>query len=213
MFKRKSKQLLKLFPSLSRKINILNRKIKINSKTAYPDWKKLIEKYGRDKWNKKINNSSNNKNILIATGAVTHLGCATIESMLAVALSLRGTKISVLLNDGVLPACIECSYDLFGNSEYFIEKGSSVLLEDCWNSGKNSFVSSGANILKYSEYLFDEDLEKAKKIIDSTSVNEIKNYRLDNLSIGEHAMAGALRFFAKGSIDDEIHKDLSLIHI
>ena len=49
----------------------------------------------------------------------------------------------------------------------------------------------------------DEDRGEARRIATTIPFADIESFMLDGLVIGEHAHAGALRFFATGSLDDE----------
>ena len=51
------------------------------------------------------------------------------------------------------------------------------------------------------------DLKQIKIIVSKTDYKEIKNFKINDISIGEHAYAGLLRYYAKGSLEfskDEI---------
>ena len=50
-----------------------------------------------------------------------------------------------------------------------------------------------------------DDLRKINKIISEIKTSEIKNYKIDNISIGEHAYSGVLRYFARGEIPNSIN--------
>src|SRR6185503_7931795 len=49
-----------------------------------------------------------------------------------------------------------------------------------------------------------------RRIATTLPVDEIEAFTLDGLAIGEHAHAGALRFFATGSLNDERHGEAVL---
>ena len=196
---------LKRFPFIYRNINLFLRKKKINNPDAYPNWSKFFSNSQIDNFSDLRLKPKSNKKILIATGAVTHLACTTVESLIASSLKIRGVETHILLNDDALPACIECTHNVFGDAKYFVKHGSSVLLDDCWLPGKKAFEETGSIIHKYSDFLNNDDQLKANEISDSLTYIEIEEYKLDGLSIGEHAKAGTLRFFARGSIKNELY--------
>jgi len=66
-----------------------------------------------------------------------------------------------------------------------------------------TFGSLGIPLLRYSEWVTAKDIREALALSAAIPVENIAHYREDNLSVGEHALAGALRFFAKGSLDRE----------
>ena len=49
----------------------------------------------------------------------------------------------------------------------------------------------------------DDQRQTAAAVARSVPFAEIPHYRHDDLAVGEHAHAGALRFFASGSLDDQ----------
>ena len=61
----------------------------------------------------------------------------------------------------------------------------------------------GITVHKFSEWLRPDDRAEAKRIANAIPASEIPAFMLDGLVIGEHAYAGALRFFATGALDDE----------
>ena len=57
-------------------------------------------------------------------------------------------------------------------------------------------------ILKYLNYLTNDNLREINNIIKKTNLDEIKKFKMEGVSIGEHANAGALRYHAKGYLDN-----------
>ena len=46
-----------------------------------------------------------------------------------------------------------------------------------------------------------KDLKQINIIVSKTDYKEIKNFKINDISIGEHAYAGLLRYYAKGSLE------------
>jgi hypothetical protein len=65
------------------------------------------------------------------------------------------------------------------------------------------FETLGLPVHCYSDYITGEELQKARALSLDISVENIGKYELDGLAIGEHAVAGALRFFARGNLEAE----------
>ena len=61
----------------------------------------------------------------------------------------------------------------------------------------------GLTVHRYSDWLLPDDKTQAREIAASVPFAAIQGYERDGIAIGEHAYAGALRFFASGSLDDE----------
>src|SRR5438093_1435206 len=72
---------------------------------AYPNWPQLL---GPDwkKWQQAIKRAKGGPRVLIPTSVGGFIPGATFESLVAVALTLRGAEVHILLCDQHLPACL-----------------------------------------------------------------------------------------------------------
>ena len=59
----------------------------------------------------------------------------------------------------------------------------------------------GFPVHRYSSYLTTDQIRASEAVTASLSVDDMKDYRVDGLQVGEHALAGALRFFARGDLE------------
>src|SRR4051812_25152907 len=78
----------------------------------YPRWDVLL---GKDaaRWRAARTAAESGPRVLIATSIGGHAPLLTVESLLAVALTLRGARVHLLLCDESLPACMNASYIQF----------------------------------------------------------------------------------------------------
>jgi len=144
--------------------------------------------------------------VLIATSVAGHLASLNLEGVIGKALQVRGANVSALLCDGVLPACMDCEYRIFSTDSSkinLIKNGPSMLCMTCTRVGDKFYKKLGIDINHYSDFLTEAERENAKIIAQSTKFSEIREYAIDGLQVGEHAYAGALRFFARGEIEGE----------
>ena len=177
---------------------IFNKKLLKN----HPDWKNLLSCI--DFENK---NSPSGKKILVATSTGGHRLALSSEILFGLSFKARGANVDFLLCDEALDACSECTYLNLSNSKDFIKYGALPNCSSCWNTGKYSLLNAGIKTLKYSEFLTSSDLKQINIIVSKTDYKEIKNFKINDISIGEHAYAGLLRYYAKGSLEfskDEI---------
>ena len=65
------------------------------------------------------------------------------------------------------------------------------------------YAQLGLKVHRYSDWLTPEDRAEARQIAGAQPADSIRCFARDGLAIGEHAYAGALRFFATGSLDAE----------
>jgi hypothetical protein len=99
------KELAKKSPFLKRLVK------KCRSHRNQPLWVHLLNQ-NKEIWSEALKNAKKGQKILIATSVGSHLAGTTLESMLAVALTLRGADVHVLLCDAALPACLSCWSDM-----------------------------------------------------------------------------------------------------
>jgi hypothetical protein len=137
-----------------------------------------------------------------AIGSYSH--AATLESALAAALTLRGADVHALLCDGAMTACADCDASLYPDMAHFVRHGPARdLCRDCSWPAERVYARLGITVHKYSDWLTTEDREEARRVASGIPAAEIRSFTCHGLVVGEHAYAGALRFFATGSLDAE----------
>ena len=172
-----------------------------------PDWSRL-RKRDADLWQEALRHAEAGPKVLMATSAGGHTPSTTIESLLAVALTLRGANVHLLLCDKALPACMQSSLTrLSGPDEFSRDGPQKAYCWDCFDVGEAVYRSLGLPLHHYSEYVTAEEVAAAEDIARGLTRAEIEQYRPDGLAIGEHALAGTLRFFARGSLDGEVSSE------
>jgi len=167
-----------------------------------PDWSRLL-KNQREEWLRQREAARGGQKVLIATGTGGHRGVTPIESLLAVALTLRGAEVHFLLCDQALPACMQAVLADFATPAAFAERGPEALCSSCYGHGAATYEPLGLPIHRYSQLVNAEERARAAELAAELPVELLPTYREDGLAVGEHALAGALRFFAKGTLDDE----------
>ncbi len=185
----------------SRILRVLTRKYRIH--TRQPRWDELLRK-DRKLWEDSLRRVENTERVLLPTTIGAYVTGTTLESLLAVALTLRGVKTEVLLCDGVLPACFDCWIGWFRDQKRFARYGPHRdLCPDCFSPSYRMFRSLGIGVHRYSEFLTEEDLDSADRISSSIPVEDVEHFTIDGIRAGEHALAGTLRFYARGDLGRE----------
>jgi len=170
---------------------------------AYPDWPAML-KTDWPRWQKAIRQARGGPRVLIPTSIGGYLPGATFESLLAVALTLRGAEVHILLCDQHLPACQNVLMESTTDPAAFAQAGvSRNICRNCFNPANYMYQNLGLPVHTYSQMITAAEAEAASKIAAAIPFDDIPAYRLDRLAVGEHAMAGALRFFARGNFDGE----------
>lgn len=140
--------------------------------------------------------------ILIATSLGGYAHAQALDAALATALRLRGADVRLLLCDAALPAC-QMSKSPRVTAEALVSTGQGAYCAICFGEGSARF--HGLPLVTYGEFLADGDRETAARIAADVPIDQIRGFRFRELGAGEHAYAGALRFFARGDLDGEPH--------
>jgi hypothetical protein len=174
---------------------------------AYPDWQQILQT-NSDLWNSARVSAQGGPRVLMATAIGSYAHAVTLESALAAALTFRGAEVHALLCDGSMSACAECEASLYPNIARFAQHGPSRdLCRDCMWPAERVYRQLGITVHKYGDWLTPDDRTHARRIAGSVSVNDVRAFTFEGLALGEHAYAGALRFFATGSLEAEPHAE------
>ncbi len=169
----------------------------------HTNWAGLLQN-DADAWQQAREAARGGPKVLIATSVGGHEAIAPVEALLGVALTLRGAEVHFLLCDQFLPGCMQPTLDSVENHREFIRHGSSrTLCRSCFPTGRMEFEPLGLTIHRYGDLVTQEQKNEAATNARTLPPAEIPGFRLDGLAVGEHAYAGALRYFARGGLDGE----------
>jgi len=142
--------------------------------------------------------------VLIAThfGAFNH-GTVT-DSVLGLGLQERGAAVDLLLCDKFLPACQIVKFGAM-ETEAFLAAEHHDRCDGCYKTGKTIFGATELPVLTLSSLVSTEQKEKIETLSEAVPLANIRTFEVDGLPIGEHAYAGALRYFARGDLENEPH--------
>ena len=130
--------------------------------SPYPNWKKLLQSEA-GLWTRAVSSSDNGPRILLGTSAGGFVQVAIVESTLAVALTLRGAKVHILLCDELLPACIQAMLHFLPSQSEFAAHGPQQhLCAKCFAPGYEMYSSLGVPSHRYSDFISAEDCESAR---------------------------------------------------
>lgn len=156
-----------------------------------------------------VMNAAKGARILIATSMANYNCASVVERSLAVALTLRGARVEMLLCDRALPACQMTK--LYGcEPEVLLARKDTPRCDGCIEDARMLFDPLGLTIRRFSEFLSSVALEQARTTALAIPLKEITNYSPDGVAIGEHATAGALRYFGRGDLAGETHGEAIL---
>lgn len=168
-------------------------------------WNHLLEREAND-WSE-AKASASGPRVLVATSLGSYHHGTVLESTLAVALTLRGAKVDILLCDAALPACLLTKLTRIQPGTLVSRGQQRRVCAGCVRDGNEAYAPLGLPIRRYSETLSQDDAEKAHRITNAVAPGTVAAFKYDNLAVGEHAMAGALRYFGRADLRGEPRGD------
>lgn len=168
-----------------------------------PDWDALLTKESRV-WSKAKKNAQNGPDVLIATAVGGFAALSSLESLLAIALTLRGARVHTLLCNATLPTCLRVEYPTIPDPQVIADYGiQGRLCDGCQQTGDYLFEPLGLHNHKLGDLIEDKSRQRAKRLASEVPLEQIPDFQLDGVAVGEHAFAGALRYFASGNLENE----------
>jgi hypothetical protein len=193
---------IRKFPSLWRLSRLARRWYHARFE-AYPDWRRPLAA-DASLWASARASAEGGPRVLMASSIGAYAHAVTLESALAAALTFRGAEVHALLCDGAMTACAECEASIYPDVATFVRRGPGRdLCRDCRWPAERVYARLGLKVHRYSDWLTPDDRAEARRIAGALPLEEIDAFALEGIAVGEHARAGALRFFATGSLDGE----------
>ena len=165
-----------------------------------PDWAGWIRK-DRALWREACERAQKGPGVLLATNVGGFAAGTVMESLLGVALTLRGARAEFLLCDHALPACFQAvehrlpspgvldRYELAGH-----------LCATCHAPGAGLYASTGLKTWSYAGLVTPAERARAGEMARAVPAAAIPAFTAGGLPFGEHALAGTLRYFARGHL-------------
>jgi hypothetical protein len=154
------------------------------------------------RWDQARRAAEGGPRILIATSMGGYRHGALLESALAVALTLRGARVGILLCDSFLPAC-QLSEIASVPPRTLLQSTPQPRCATCHPAGRAAFGPLRVNIQWLGGLISSSRAREASDLAASIPADELGTFRSDGMALGEHALAGALRYFARGDLDGE----------
>lgn len=139
------------------------------------------------------------KRVLIATNMGGHFGLSAVDRVLAIALTLRGAHVTTALCDHALPACHMDEVGLV--PRLAVDGQPSLLCGYCYAPAANAVRSLGLPLSVLSDFVDHELRSQARALANDTASTELSRVVWRGLRVGEHALAGALRYCARSDLN------------
>ena len=148
--------------------------------------------------------ASRRPRICIATTMGGYDHATTLDGVLARALDLRGADVDILLCNKGVPTCQMIK---IGPSRAMPEDLASqkamAYCDFCVGRGQQAFGDLGYTVRSLGDYVTPVDAEFAKRTAEAIPYEDIRSFDWYGLPVGDHAWAGALRYFARGDLENE----------
>jgi hypothetical protein len=169
----------------------------------FPDWKSILDS-NRPLWDEAKRRAASGPPVLVATSVGGYMPGSIFESLLAVALTLRGARVHTLLCDRALPACQRAEHVDVPDPNVLVNYELPLRLCDyCYATGRYNFDPLELTDHRIGQLATRAEKLQARRIAVETPAEKIRTFTWEGMAIGEHAYAGALRYYARGDLDAE----------
>ena len=147
--------------------------------------------------------TNKDKKILFAVSLGGEIGVVRLESFLGAVLKYKGVESHFLLCDKFLSACQLCTYKAFNDdiNNFIINGPSKLFCTSCYTDAKKAINTCGFKVHTYSEYVSNAELDQINSIVNTFEHEKIEDWEYEGIPVGEHAYAGALRFYTRSTLD------------
>jgi hypothetical protein len=169
----------------------------------FPDWKRLLDQ-SRPLWNAALAQAAIGPPVLIGSTVGGYTPGSIFESLLAVALTLRGARVQTIICDRLLPGCQRAEYVDVPDPNVLVEyRLPERLCDRCYATGRYHFDPLGLRVNRLSQLVTRSEKLQARRIATELPADAIRTFVWEGLALGDHAYAGALRYFARGDLAAE----------
>ena len=149
-------------------------------------------------------NASRRPRICIATTMGGYDHAAVMDSVLAQALDVRGADVEILLCNKGVPTCQMIKIGpARAMPEDLAAKKPMSYCDFCVDRGEKTFGPLGYPVQSLGDYVTPVDAEFARRTAEAIPFEDIRAFDWYGLPVGDHAYAGALRYFARGDLQGE----------
>ncbi|HJP61310.1 MAG TPA: hypothetical protein VJ865_14980 [Gemmatimonadaceae bacterium] len=172
--------------------------------TGYMDWSSLIRKDAAF-WENAVSSSASGPRVLIGASLGRYPWEVNFDSTLAVALTLRGARVHVLLCDAALPGCTPFVLQNIPPGQN--PATAPPPCELCFPPARAIYNALGLPQHRISELITADEADRCTAEAAALTISEIETFTQGAVSVGEHAVAGAIRFFGNADLASEPHAE------
>lgn len=171
-----------------------------------PDWDAVLEG-DREAWEEAKRAARNGPGVLIATTTGGHPSAPVLDSLVAAALTLRGARVEFLLCDEALPACKMAEVRQMDPSAFHEQGPQGYFCRGCFGYAHRIYAPLDLPIHRLSALVTPAERQEFARRAAKADRAEIPRLSHGGVPLGEHAVAGALRYFATGTLAQDADAD------
>lgn len=174
------------------------------SRPNLPGWDKILES-DAGMWAEAKRTAADGPKILIGSSVPGFAAHSMVESIVAVALTLRGANVTMLSCDQTLPACMRAEMAEVTDPATIIDGhfNQHRVCMECPQVGRVLFDPLGLSHRKFGEFVSLAERKEISQVAEGLSLAEMPAFTWRGLPVGEHAYAGVLRYYASGDLSHE----------
>jgi len=181
----------------------LRKRDEFQGRRRYSSLAKELE----ERWSKNHPIAKRRHRILIALTLGGHLTAREFDFLLAIKLKDMGHEVEFLLCNGVLSACQLAEPAVIPSAQELAKHGMASVCKYCYSNARDFIKGLGFDVLTLGESLTEETIRYANKISSQIDLEEIKDLRIEDIPVGEHAYAGTIRYFTTPNFSGREHSD------
>lgn len=166
-----------------------------------PNWQRILGE-DWDRWQMLLEKPRNGPRVLITTMVGGNSSLSPLETVYAVALTLRGADVHLMICDKALDACQNCQSKDRDSQEDFIKNGPSAC-DWCFDVGMRSLGQLGLPIVKYSDYVESSDYNEVDSYIKDLNLDQLLTYESDGVDHSDIVKSSVLRYFGRCDLENE----------
>ena len=142
--------------------------------------------------------------MLFATSVGGHPLAPLLDSVVAMALWLRGTDVRFLLCDAALPACEQVTIGLFRSADEFVRHGPQArACGPCFGRGSAYYAPLPIPVDRYQNHLLASDTRRFAEDTANLTLEQCFSIEHNGMRLGEQARSNTLRFFGNADLSTE----------
>ncbi|MGM4878616.1 capsule biosynthesis protein [Rhizobium leguminosarum] len=152
-------------------------------------------------WKRALTETKKGDVVLIATTVSGFHAGVLVESLLGIALTLRGARVHYLICDAQMPTCLQVHQGKIESVDIVTDyRMKDKVCPGCIKRGAKLLDPLGLPIIRYSDHLSSSRARELRDLAHRIDLNEIPDYVHHGVNVGQHALSGTLRFFSRGHL-------------